>query len=258
FAGYERFRAARLADRFNRLPDAAHVAVRGVLSRFPESTTYRGFVRRANRFVNAASLPLAERYLSWVRYVPAPWLVDLLGEEQERSVQEHYGAYFTAGPDGNGSSDPLPRLLDVNLRTYLPDDLLVKADRCTMAASLEARSPFLDHLLVDFAAAIPPDLKLRGRVSKYILKRAVRRLLPRSIIERKKHGFGVPVGAWFRADLASYARDVLLGERASQRGIFHMEAVRAMLEAHVSGRADLGHALWTLLTFELWMRRYFD
>jgi asparagine synthase (glutamine-hydrolysing) len=127
-----------------------------------------------------------------------------------------------------------------------------------MASSLEARSPFLDHQLVHFVADIPSSLKLKRGTSKYILKRALRGVLPDKIIDRKKHGFGVPIGAWFRGDLSGYMRSVLLNERSLKRGIWHEQALKEMIEVHMSGKADLGQALWTLLTFELWMQRYFD
>ena len=127
-----------------------------------------------------------------------------------------------------------------------------------MAVSLEARSPFLDHHLLEFANGVSCQLKLHQGKTKYILKQAMRGLLPDSIIDRQKHGFGVPVGAWFRGELAGFVRAALLGERALKRGIFDRDGLEAMLETHLSGEADLGHALWTLLTFELWMQRYFD
>ncbi|MEJ2148121.1 MAG: asparagine synthase (glutamine-hydrolyzing) [Chloroflexota bacterium] len=255
FAGYERIHAARLAATYARLPSVTRRAIGGMLGRIPESTGYRGLVRRANRFVQGASLPLSERYLSWVRYVPAAWVETLVGAEQEQHVLAHYQEYFQ---DDIQQAVPLAHLLDVNLRTYLLDDLLVKVDRCSMAVSLEARSPFLDHHLLEFANGVSCQLKLHQGKTKYILKQAMRGLLPDSIIDRQKHGFGVPVGAWFRGELAGYVRAVLLGESALGRGIFDRSGLEAMLETHLSGEADLGHALWTLLTFELWMQRYFD
>jgi asparagine synthase (glutamine-hydrolysing) len=255
FAGYERFHAARLAATYARLPGATRRAIDGVLRWMPESTGYRGLVRRANRFVQAASLPLSERYLSWVRYVPGVWVEALMGEGQEQHVLAHYQAYFQDDPR---QAAPLAHLLDVNLRTYLLDDLLVKVDRCSMAVSLEARSPFLDHRLLEFANGISCQLKLRQATTKHILKQAMRGLLPDSIIDRKKHGFGVPLGAWFKGELAGYVQAVLLGERAVGRGIFDRAGLQAMVDSHQGGQADLGQALWTLLTFELWMQRYFD
>ncbi len=257
FAGYDRFRAACMAGAYARLPGVIHHAVERILDHLPEATTYGGGVRRAKRFVQAARLPLSEQYLSWVRYIPARWLVALIGEKGEQAVQDHYLTLFVDHSRVRGP-DVIAELLDLNMRTYLPNDLLVKVDRCSMAVSLEARSPFLDHRLVEFVVGIPSNLKLRGGVSKYILKRALRGLLPNMIIDRKKHGFGVPVGAWFRDELSGYAQAVLLGERAKKRGFFNSEALQVMLNTHMSGQADLGHALWTLLTFELWMQRYFD
>ncbi len=257
FAGYDRFRAAMLAKSYDRLPEVAHKAIEGALQILPESTEYGGLVRSANRFAQAAILPFSERYLSWVRYVPTPWTVKLIGRAAENRVQEHYQKLFTA-PNTHDDPHIIAQLLSVNLSTYLPDDLLVKTDRNSMAASLEARSPFLDHQLVQFAAAIPSALKIRRGQSKYILKKALRGVLPDKIIDRKKHGFGVPVGAWFREDLAGYLQSVLLAEKAVGRGIFPPETVRQMIETHMSGKADLGQALWTLLTFELWMHKYFD
>lgn len=256
FAGYDRFKAAQLAETFDLIPDAAYKALESALDLLPESTTYGGIVRRANRFVQAATLPLSERYLSWIRYVSAEWVKALSGEAGEARVQNHYRECF--GHLDEGGDDVVARLLDVNLRTYLPEDLLVKTDRASMAVALEARAPFLDHVLVQFAANIPTSMKLKRGTSKHILKKALRGVLPNSIIDRKKHGFGVPMGAWFRGDLAYYAHQTLLGEKAQRRGIFSIDAVKQMLAVHASGQADLGQSLWTLLTFELWMQRYFD
>lgn len=257
FAGYNRFQAAVMAGYYDHLPQFAHRAIDGALAHLPESTEYGGFVRNANRFVRAATRPLSERYLSWVRYVPGRWVSALLSEDAEHAVQLHYQAQFS-GQDHGQNGDIVGQLLDVNLRTYLLDDLLVKTDRASMAASIEARSPFLDHQMVQFVTAIPTSLKLRWGTSKYILKKALRGVLPDKIIDRKKHGFGVPVGSWFRGDLSGYLRSVLLGERSRARGIWRFEALEDMIETHSSAKADLGQALWTLLTFELWMQRYFD
>jgi asparagine synthase (glutamine-hydrolysing) len=258
FAGYDRFRAAQIASTLDLLPDIAQKALANTLERLPESTDYGGLVRRANRFVRTAGLPLSERYLSWVRYVPEEWVEALIGVSGEQCVQKHYRAAFEGALAGGSDDQIVARLLDVNLRTYLPEDLLVKTDRSSMAVSLEARAPFLDHVLLQFAASIPTSLKIKRGTTKYILKKALRGLLPGAVIDRKKHGFGVPIGAWLRTDLADYAKSTLLSEKAAQRGIFDREAVRQMLDTHMRSQADLGQAIWSLLTFELWMQRYFD
>ena len=143
------------------------------------------------------------------------------------------------------------------MRSYLPDDLLIKADRCSMGASLESRAPFLDHKLAEYAASIPFNLKLKGSRKKHILKEAARGLLPDEIIKRKKHGFGVPLGAWLRRDMAP-ARDILLNRRARERGLLNMTAVERLIEEHETGRMDHSRQLWALLTLEEWHRQFID
>jgi asparagine synthase (glutamine-hydrolysing) len=154
-------------------------------------------------------------------------------------------------------STTLDRLLYVDLKTYLVE-LLMKQDQMSMAASIESRVPFLDHHLVEFAAALPPRMKLRGLTTKWILREAVRTLLPASILTRRKMGFPVPFGGWMRDGGAGLARDVLLDRRARQRGITRPAAVSALIDAHASGRADGADAIWALLNLELWYRTFID
>jgi len=148
-------------------------------------------------------------------------------------------------------------LLRLNMRTYLPDDLLIKTDRSSMAVSLETRAPFLDHWLVEMAATIPLNLKLHGSTTKYILKQIAGGLLPEDIIHRPKHGFGVPLGAWLRKD-AAQVRETLLSPEALGRGLFERAALERLIADHVSGRHDHGQRLWSLLTLEWWHRLYID
>jgi len=142
--------------------------------------------------------------------------------------------------------------------TYLPNDLLVKVDIASMAVSLEARSPFLDHHVIEFAASLPENLKLKGITTKYILKRMLKKLLPAENLERPKMGFGVPIGHWFRGELQGFLRETLLSERAIRRNIFKKESVLRMIELHVSRERDFAHQLWTLLMLELWFERFID
>lgn len=254
FAGYERFAAARLAETYRKTPQVVQAGLAGVVRRLPESTSYGGTVRRARRFLESAPLPLAHRYLGWVGIFDAGFIRELLADEPVVDPLAHFQGYFDRVRD----RDSIAQLLYVNARTYLPGDLLVKTDRMSMAASLEARSPFLDQELIRFASTIPSNLKLRGVTTKYILKKAMDGIVPREIVYRKKHGFGVPVGRWFRADLSGYVREVLLGPRAQGRGYFTERVVKQLLDEHQSGRRDHAHRLWTLLTFELWHQVFID
>jgi asparagine synthase (glutamine-hydrolysing) len=163
-------------------------------------------------------------------------------------------AYFDAP---NGGSTVLDRLLYADLKTYLVE-LLMKQDQMSMAASIESRVPFLDHHLVEFAAALPPRMKLRGFTTKWVLREAVQSILPREILTRPKMGFPVPFAAWSRGAWAGAIRDVLLDRRSKERGIIAPAAVAALLDDHAAGRTNGGDALWSLLNLELWYRTFID
>ena len=157
----------------------------------------------------------------------------------------------------NGRSSTLDRLLYADMKTYLVE-LLMKQDQMSMAASIESRVPFLDHELVEFAAALPPRMKLRGFTTKWILREAVREILPPEILTRKKMGFPVPFGIWMRGPWQEIARDVLLDPRSRQRGIVEPSAVERLISAHAAGTADGADAIWSLLNLELWYRTHID
>ena len=149
---------------------------------------------------------------------------------------------------------PLGQALHANFTSYLADDLLVKTDRCTMANSLEARSPFLDRELVEYAAGLPDDFKLRGGRTKVILREAFPDLVPPAIDRRGKMGFGVPLDAWFRGELRDYMRDLLLSPDARYRGMLSGTFVEGLVARHLSGRANSGQQLWSIVCFEVWLR----
>jgi len=160
--------------------------------------------------------------------------------------------------DALPESDFRNRMLYADTHFYCPEDCLVKVDRMTMAWSLEARVPLLDHELVEFLASVPPQWKLRGVTSKYLLRRAVRDLLPPDLLRKRKQGFSVPVGPWLRGPLYPAARDLLLDTRARERGWLRPEAVERLLEEHRSGGAEHGHRLYAVLGLEIWAREYLD
>ncbi len=250
FAGYERFYAAELMRRLGFVPAPLLRGAAGLLRLLPEGTGYYDPVKRARRFLQAASQPIEAAYFDLVRVFDA----DLLARISPGAAPHRPGidGYLSAG-----QSHPIAGLVEANMRSYLPDDLLIKADRCSMQASLEARAPFLDHQLAEFAATIPFNLKLKGSRTKHILKEAARGLLPDEIIERKKHGFGLPLGAWLRRDIAP-VRDILLSRRARERGLLQMSVVERLISEHETGRRDHSRQLWALLTLEEWQRQFVD
>jgi asparagine synthase (glutamine-hydrolysing) len=146
----------------------------------------------------------------------------------------------------------------VDVHSYLPDDICAKVDIASMGNSLETRAPLLDHELLEFAAACPPELKLRGLTGKYLLKKALEPHLPREVLRRRKMGFGMPVAEWFRAELGTMAADLLLSQRAARRGLFRREAVERLFAEHRRLDADHGYRLWALLFLELWFREFVD
>src|SRR3989441_10743332 len=153
----------------------------------------------------------------------------------------------------------LSALQYLDLKTYLPLDILTKVDRMSMAHSIETRVPLLDHKLVEFAATIPPELKLRNGTTKYILKRALRDILPDAVIDRAKQGFAIPLGRWFRGQLREYVRELLLSETSRSRRIFRPGYIEELARRPEKGReTDLDLELWTLISFELWCRTFLD
>lgn len=250
FAGYDRFYAAYLVKALGGMvPRRLWQMASGALSSIPEGTGYYDRIKRARRFIRGASQPLALAYFDWVRLFDAD-----LAQQLTHSSYDAGGAHFT-----NWVSQPtdIGSILHANMTTYLPDDLLIKADRCSMAASLEARAPFLDHELAELAAHIPLNLKLNGSNTKYILKEVARGLLPDDIIDRRKHGFGVPLGTWLKKDIEP-VRQMLLSKKARERGLLDMATVERLINEHESGQRDHGFRLWTLLTLESWYEQFID
>ena len=249
FAGYERFYAAELMRKLRFVPAPLLRGAAGLLRLLPEGTNYYDPVKRARRFARAASQPLEAAYFDLVRVFDAELLAEISpGAAHRTSIDSYLSA---------DQPHAIAGLVEANMRSYLPDDLLIKADRCSMQASLEARAPFLDHQLAEFAASIPFNLKLKGSRTKHILKEAARGLLPDEIIERKKHGFGLPLGAWLRRDIAP-VRDILLSRRARERGLLQMSVVERLISEHETGRRDHSRQLWALLTLEEWQRQFVD
>jgi asparagine synthase (glutamine-hydrolysing) len=240
FAGYERYIAHGLAARIPAPAAQVGAAVLRLLPaarREPRSTLFR-----TARFLDVATASRGERYERLMEVFPLELRRSLWAGDRARPVQ------LAPARDGIAAL----QLLD--LETYLPGDLLLKADIASMAHSLELRSPFLDHEVIELGLALPDSLKVQGRTGKVALRRAFAAELPAQVSARGKTGFGVPLGRWFRHDLRELARDLL----SNDRGWFRPEAVNRLLDEHESGTADHGHRLWCLLMLELWVREHVE
>ncbi len=258
FAGYERYVANQVAARLDRLPGGARRLAGAVAARLPAGGRTRGLTR-LRRLLEPLAEPRERRYARWMSHFDASLKAELCTEEFARAAGEADSvALLVDAYRRSDAADFVDATLDVDVSTYLPDDLLVKVDIATMAHGLEGRSPLLDHPLMEFCASLPADFKLRGRVKKYIFKRAVGDLLPREVVERPKMGFGVPLDHWFRHELRDMAHDVLLSPRAIGRGYVRKETVARLLAEHGTGRRAWHYQLWNLLMLELWHRVFVD
>jgi asparagine synthase (glutamine-hydrolysing) len=254
FAGYDRFLGALVADRMPRWLTPLGQAMARCL---PHQQGYYSVRRRLERFLEAADASPEERFLGWISYFNLPRLRALLRPELVTMMPvEPQEAGFSHWYSESKELALLHRLLYVNFMTYLPDDLHVKMDRMSMANALETRSPMLDTALMEFVASLPPGLKVRRLQMKYVLKRAFQDLLPPALLNRKKHGFGVPLGHWFRHQLRSYVEDTLLSPQARLRDFCNQEYIRLLFQEHVGGMRQHWDRLWILLTFEVWLRMF--
>ncbi len=258
FAGYPRFLGMRFAEA---MPGLVSRLGDQIGSRLPLHEDFRHPTRRFIRFFESASLPEAERWLRWVGFLPDdPWsllredirelALEGLGEGRRTTL---LGSLRLREAEVDGAS-PLGRALAINFHTYLPDDLLVKADRTSMAHGLELRSPFLDTGLIDFAASLPDHIRNPHYRLKGLLKDAFREMIPPGISRRRKMGFGVPIPLWFRTKWRDHLEETVLSEGARVREWLRPEPIRRLAQEHWSGEADRGHPLWALLTLELWLR----
>jgi len=259
FAGYSRYsvqKFAMLYDNFLFFNNIVALPVAKALLATFRST----FFERVERFARTLSLSYPVRYLNYTCYFSNEAKRNLYTENfLQRVWRSDTFALFAEKFSQAQTPDKLDQTLYVDFTTYLPDDLLVKVDIATSAVSLEGRSPFLDHKMLEMTAQIPFNLKLKGlNNKKYILKKTLEGFIPNEVMYRTKRGFSAPIGNWFRGTLKNYTKEILLSARATDRGLFKREAVRQLLHSHESTNINLANQIWALLTLELWFREYFD
>lgn len=260
FAGYDRYKAVQIAGWFDQLPAPIRkLATLNLWQHLPASVQQKSHRRRLKRLLSALSEPRDRRYLKWI---------SIFDDVRRREL---YSDDFAARLGGSDSAAPLLRAYEecperdfvtrttcADVLTYLPGDILTKVDIASMSASLECRSPFLDHRVVEFAARLPLKAKLRGRQGKRILIETFADLLPTSIQSRPKMGFGVPLDHWFRDELRPMLRETLLDPSSLNRGYFRPEGVEKLINEHTSAQWDHSYRLWSLLCLELWHRTFVD
>jgi asparagine synthase (glutamine-hydrolysing) len=258
FAGYDWYKMDRMVQRSEVIPLCIRQCVAKLIRCLPKQIKSGTPIWKIRRLAEVAALMPSRRYSQWVEHFAPIERQKLFTGAFMDSIQESDpDALFVSAFESSDAEEWLDSLLDTDVNLYLVDDLLVKMDRATMAHSLEARSPFLDHVLMEFVASLPVAFKQAWGQKKRILKASLRGRVPNEILDRPKMGFSVPIAEWFRGDLREMAHDVLLSARAFQRGYFDPEEITNLLHEH-GGRIDHGTRLWDLLMLELWHREFVD
>lgn len=260
FGGYERFMAARCAELINKAPfPFKENIIKLIIRKIPESLDFKDFKTRLKRFLAMSSKPYKERHYNWVTIFRDNEKKVLFSEEFNNETTGRISfAYLDKAFNECGSKDVVDLVMSTDIKTNLLDDLLVKMDIATMANSLEGRSPFLDHKMMEFCASMPSSLKVKGLRLKYIIKKSLSKALPKEILSRPKMGFGIPLDAWFRNELKDYSRDILMSEASVKRGYFKRESVKMILDEHAAGKSNNGARIWSLLNLELWHKIFID
>ncbi len=257
FAGYDTYIADRLARKFSCLPRFLRTnCLAAIADQLRPSEKKKGLRNRIKRFAEGARLPADLQHVRWMiflqnaekqRLYSSDFLRDLGDFDAHDLMLEQFASC--------NSNDPLDQQQYVDIHTYLVDDILVKVDRMSMATSLEARVPFLDYRFVEFAATVPSHLRLRGKTSKYLLKRAMTDILPIEIIQRNKEGFSIPIKNWMKKELKPMMLDALSPASIKKSGFFDSNTVQSLIHEHLQGRENHSHRLWALMVFQLWWQQ---
>ncbi|MCM8782060.1 MAG: asparagine synthase (glutamine-hydrolyzing) [Candidatus Omnitrophica bacterium] len=261
FGGYERWMAARYAEFIGNTPlPFKKRLIKYIAEKIPESSEFKDFKTRLRRFLLIALKPYRERHYNWVTIFRDYEKDDLFSDEFKKELlgNRNSFSYLNNAFESFNSYDIVDAVMFADIKTNLLDDLLVKMDIATMANSLEGRSPFLDYRLMEFCAAMPSNMKVRGLKLKYIIKKALRGKLPKEILSRGKMGFGVPLDKWFRKELKDYSYDILMSDRCIKRGHFKKDKIKSLLDEHIEGKVNNGAKIWSLLNLELWYRIFID
>ena len=253
FAGYPKYVVDWLARYYHVLPESLrYQVIIPMLERLPYS------MRKLKQAARNISAPAPQRWMNWFGIFNGQLKEDLLSASTRATIDMDASRQFQSWLKKNPQRDDLSAMLYLDTKIWLPDNLLMKGDKMTMAASLEQRIPLLDYKLTEYAASIPSHLKIKGYKAKYMLKRAYADFLPEKILTRKKMGFNVPTGIWFREGQRGIMTQLLLSERLRDRGYFNDAFVAQMLRDHLEGRNNYQAQLFTLASLELWFRVFID
>lgn len=268
FGGYPTYQAHQWAKLWNYLPRTLRKnVIDPALNSLPVSLNNLSLDYKVKRFISAVDEPPISRHLRWMGSIPVPEHGQLLLNGGNGSSHKHllteeqlfdcHGLTRILMPEMNSTSDVVETIMRFDMATYLPDDLLVKSDRASMAASLEVRLPFLAFPLVEFALSLPSHFKIKGSVTKYLLRKVAANYLPDRIVRRPKKGFGIPVGKWLKDEFKPVVDELLTESFIRRQSLFNWTYIDRLLQEHYQGKADRRKELWTLLMFQWWWRKFF-
>ncbi|WP_426320402.1 XrtA/PEP-CTERM system amidotransferase [Pseudoduganella sp. R-43] len=256
-AGYRRYRYAMAEQSVRgRIPEALRKPVFGTLGRVYPKADWAPRVLRAKTTFEALSRDLVEGYFHGVSIMSDAMRARLFSAKFRAGLQGYGAIDVMRGHAARSpTDDPLSMIQYLDMKTYLPGDILTKVDRASMAHALEVRVPLLDHKLVEWISGLPPEMKLKGSEGKYIFKKSMEKYLPHDILYRRKQGFAVPLAAWFRGPLRARVQQALLGPALADTGMFNQDFLRELVEQHLSGRRDYSAPIWSLLMFEAFLKK---
>lgn len=259
FAGYPMYFGHKMARVYDRIPGFLRTGViEPIVERLPVSTNNLSFDYKAKRFVAGSRYDSVTRHHSWFGSFSIGAHEGLLTEDVLRNTNEDIYRGAKDLLKITDAADLVEKMQFLDMNFYMAEDILTKVDRASMAVSLEVRAPFLDPRIAEFAAGLPPEYKLRGNKGKYILKKAVAPLLPKSILQRPKKGFGVPIADWLKGRLNPLMHDLLAPARLRNQGLFNPDYVQKLIAEHEQGAASHHKELWTLLVFQLWYDNFLN
>ena len=257
FAGYPMYYGHKVAAVYDSIPRFIRSGmIEPVVNALPVSTNNLSFDYKAKRFIRASKYDLVTRHHSWFGSFSVGQHEQLLTKDVLEATSGDIYREAKELLKITDARDPIEQMQFLDINFYMAEDILTKVDRSAMAVSLETRAPFLDPRVGQFAALIPLEYKLKGSKGKYILKKAVEDLLPKSILQRPKKGFGIPIAEWLKGRLNPLLHDMLASERLKQQGLFNAEYVQNLITEHETGKASHHKELWTLLVFQLWLENF--
>jgi len=257
FMGYPTFQANRLARFYDWMPLMIHKPIEKLVNLIPASMNHLSLDFKLKKFLHGVKAEKSIREQVWLSSFSETEMIDIMTQHSLQDLNRHEllseASYHYQNNDGEYYLDKLSYFY---FKTYLTDQVLVKVDRASMAASLEVRAPFLDVNVMDFVATIPHKYKLKGLTTKYILKKMLEQRVPKHILYRPKQGFAIPVAKWFRSNLKSFMLDTFSEKKIKDEGFFNYSFIEQLLREHLSGKVDHRKRLWTLLMFELWLKKW--